>query len=230
MQLCSRLARRALAIPFLASASGCFPAITHGPRIENGFIIGVTGGLASGDTHVEGDEGGIHLRQPVIGPFLGYGIAPSRPDLPGFYLGAAVPVFFPATQIDAFLQLPPAWTGRLSMGAGGVASLDGVTGYTMLGGQFNATAGWHVGAGFGTRQSSSRFQSSSPAWLGSAAIEAASGHLRTQFFLQFADGRIPGSCFNDPLTSREVCSRGERATAMTLGVSLARHQRSVRTP
>ena len=40
MPVCSCLARRALAILFLASVAGCFPAITHGPKVENGFIVG----------------------------------------------------------------------------------------------------------------------------------------------------------------------------------------------
>jgi hypothetical protein len=221
------LVSRTPATFLLALACGCFPAITHGPKIENGFIVGVTGGSVSGNTHAEADEGGIYLRQPVLGAFIGYGHAPTRRELPGFYLGAAVPLFFPAAQVDAFLQAPPGLTGPLSAGVGAIASGDGTAGYTMLGGQLNRTTAWHVGAGYGSRRSSSSFQSSSPAWMGSAAIETATGYLRTQIFLQIANGRTPGYCFDDPAGHSSRCTLGERAHAMTLGISLGRHERNV---
>jgi len=218
------LARR-LTTGVLTFGCGCFPAITHGARVEDGVIVGVTGGLGSGDTHVEGDEGGIRLRQPIIGPFVGYGSAPARRDLPRFYVGAAVPVFFPLAQVDAYMQLPPAWTGPVAMGVGAVASSEGVTGYALLGGDLNQTSSWHIGAGYGRRQSSSRFQSSSGAWVGSAAIESAHGYLRTQVFLQGAVGNLPGSCFDDPAAHRSTCTRGEHTSAVALGVTLGRHQK-----
>jgi len=209
----------------LAITCGCFPAMTHGARIEDGFIVGLTGALASGETHVEGDEGGIRLREPIIGAFIGYGSAPIRRDLPRFYVGAAVPVFFPLAQIDAYIQLPPAWTGSLAVGAGGVASIEGATGYALVGGEINPSTAWHVGAGYGRRNSSSTSQSSSPAWVGSATVEMARGYLRTQMFLQVASGEIPGQCFNDPVIRRSTCTRGEHRSAAALGISLARHQR-----
>jgi hypothetical protein len=206
-------------------ACGCFPAITHGARIEDGWVAGLTGGLALGETHVEGDEGGIRLRQPIIGPFVGYGNAPAQASQPRFYIGAAVPVFFPLAQIDAYAQLPPAWTGSLALGAGAVASSEGVTGYALMGGDLNPASAWHIGAGYGRRTSSSRFQSSSPAWVGSAGIEMASGYLRTQLFVQAAVGNRPGSCFDDPVSHRSTCTRGENANAAALGVTVGRHQK-----
>ena len=221
------LARR-LATGILAGVCGCFPAITHGARVEDGLIVGLTGGLGSGDTHVEGDEGGIRLRQPIIGPFVGYGSAPVRRDLPRFYVGAAVPVFFPLAQVDAYLQLPPAWTGPFALGVGAVASTEGVTGYALVGGDLDQTTAWHIGAGYGRRESSSRFQSSSGAWVGSAAIESAHGYLRTQVFLQAAVGNLPGSCFDDPVSQRSMCTRGEHSGAVALGVTLGRHQQKRR--
>lgn len=223
-----RTPRRVIAAIGLSCVSGCFPALTHGARVEDGWIVGVMAGSTSGDTHVEGDEGGIHLRQAVIGPFVGFGTAPTRPTLPGYYIGAAVPLFFPVTQVDGYLQLPPAWTPHVATGIGGTASLDGAHGYAMVGGDFDRTTSWYVAGGYGSRQSSSRFQSTSPAWFGNGGVVIATGYLRTQLFAEFATGRIPGSCFTDPVTHAEVCDRGEPARAFSIGVSLGRQQHNAR--
>src|ERR1043166_5905397 len=117
----------------LTGTTACFPSIMHGPRVENGATFGITAASTTGDTHTEGDEGGIHLRTGILGAYAGYGWAPATTSRPGFYLGATVPVFFPATQIDAYMQLPPAWTGPLQGGFGVSTDLEGATGYTQLG-------------------------------------------------------------------------------------------------
>jgi hypothetical protein len=219
-----RASIRAIGSIILACACACFPAVTHSARVEEGWIAGVMAGTTSGDTHVEGDEGGIHLRQAAIGPFVGYGSAAARPREPGYYVGAVVPVFFPLAQLDAYLQVPPALTGSVATGLGLTASTEGLHGYGMLGADLDRRTSWYVAGGYGSRQSSSRFQSSSPAWFGNAGIVLASGYLRTQVFAQFAGGRIPGSCFDDPTTRTRVCDRGEQAHAFSLGISLGRQQ------
>lgn len=220
--------RRISASAILLLACGCFPAVTHGARIEEGWIGGIMAGTTSGDTHVEGDEGGIHLRQAAIGPFFGFGSASSRPTEPGYYLGAVVPLFFPAAQVDAYLQLPPIVTGPAAAGVGVTASAEGTHGYGMLGADFNRMTSWYVAGGYGSRRSSSSFQTTSPAWFGNAGIIIASGYLRTQLFAQFATGRIPGSCFNDPGTQTQTCSLGEHARALSAGISLGRQQHNAR--
>jgi hypothetical protein len=230
LTLADRFSLRFAAAIGLVGACGCFPAVTHGARIEDGWIAGLMAGTTAGDVHVEGDEGGIHLRQAVIGPFVGYGTAPARPTQPGYYIGTVVPVFFPATQIDAYVQLPPAWTPHFAAGLGGTASFESVHGYGMLGGDLDPTISWYVAGGYGSRQSSSRFQSTSPAWFGNAGIIIASGFLRTQLFVQSAAGRIPGSCFTDPITQANVCDRGEQAHAVSFGLSLGRQQHHARQP
>jgi hypothetical protein len=207
---------------------GCFPALTHGARVEDGWISGVIAGTTSGDTHVESDEGGVHLRQATIGPFVGYGSAPTRPSQPGFYIGAVVPIFFPFAQVDAYLQLPPALTGPVATGVGLTAYAEGVHGYAMFGGDFDRTTSWYLAGGYGSRQSSSSFQSTSPAWFGNAGMIMASGYLRTQLFVQFAGGRIPGTCFDDPATREHTCDLGEHAQAISVGVSLGRQQHNAR--
>jgi hypothetical protein len=223
-----RVTPRIIAAIGLLCVSGCFPAVTHGARVEDGWIVGMMAGSTSGDTHVEGDEGGIHLRQAVIGPFVGFGSAPDRPTQPGYYIGAAVPVFFPFTQLDGYLQLPPAWTPHFATGLGGTASLEGAHGYAMVGGDFDRARSWYFAGGYGSRQSSSQFQSTSPVWFANGGIIMASGYLRTQLFAQFATGRIPSSCFTDPTTHADVCDRGEQARALSIGLSLGRQQHNAR--
>ena len=86
------MAKKVVALFCALILGACFPAVTHGPRVEPGFTAGVTGAYTTGDTHVEGDEGGIHLRQGVIGPYAGYGWSAASARSPRLYLGVAVPV------------------------------------------------------------------------------------------------------------------------------------------
>jgi hypothetical protein len=214
---------RALTGVLLAGVAGCFPAITHGPRIEDGLVVGVTGAIPRGPEHVEGDAGGIRLRNPVGGPYAGFGVAPARPQDPGYYIGVAVPLLFPMTQVDAFIQLPPAWTGPLSAGVGTIVSVEHVDGYAMLGGQIDRLTAWHIGLGYGTRWPESN-KTTSAAWVGSLALEKAHGRLRTQFFAQFAHGRPQESCPDYP--GAPPCVAPPRETAAAFGMSIGRHSRS----
>src|SRR5687767_7117917 len=84
----------------LAATAACFPAVTHGPRVESGLSVGATGAVTYGPTHVEGDEGGINLREGVVGPYVGYGWAPTSPNRAGAYIGLAVPLLFTLRQGD----------------------------------------------------------------------------------------------------------------------------------
>jgi hypothetical protein len=208
-----------------AATAACFPAVTHGPRVESGLSVGATGAVTYGPTHVEGDEGGINLREGVVGPYVGYGWAPSSPGRAGAYIGLAVPLLFTLAQVDVYVQAPPAWTGPLSAGAGVVASPEGVHGYGQVGRVSDRGLGWYLTGGYGRRESWSTAQSSSPAWFGGAAIQLATGRFRTHLFVQGADGRIPGNCFTESPSGPEVCARGERARAVALGATLGWHSR-----
>lgn len=221
---------RRLAPLAMLLVAACFPTITHGPRVEKGFVFGVTGASTTGDTHVEGDEGGIHLRGGVFGPFLGYGWTSDDRRKPAAYLGLAVPAFFPYAQADLYVQAPQAWTGPLAAGIGGVGSIEGGSAYGQLGFQPQRGIGWQMMGGYGVRTSSSDFQSSSPAWIGSVGLSLATGHFRGMLFVQGADGRAPGNCFTDPSTHSQQCDTGPHARAVSFGVSLGRHQRNVGAP
>ena len=216
----------------LAATAGCFPAITHGPRVEPGLTAGVTGAYTRGPEHVEGDEGGIELRSGAVGPYVGYGWAPpdrgrgqaASPASPRLYLGVMGPVLFTFAQLDAFVQAPPAWTGPLSAGAGLVASTEGVHVYGQAGRVSDRGRGFYLTGGYGRRQSWSRVEGSSPAWFGGAAVQLAAGHARAQLFVQGATGRIPGDCTAERGEPRS-CAPGERAHSVALGASLGWHRR-----
>lgn len=206
----------------LAGSTGCFPVIMHGARVETGTSFGLTATTTGGDEHVEGDEGGIHLRSGIIGAYLGHGWAPTSSKNPGFYLGIAVPVLFPATQVDAYLQAPPAWTGSLQAGVGVTGDWEGAHGYAMLGKQDDRGIGWSLHAGYGQRGASSDFLGRSPAAIaGGAGHFAFWKHGRAQVYVQGAQGREPESCFSDPpgSTTRR-CTPGQRVQALTGGVAV----------
>lgn len=212
------------AIPLFAVAlGGCFPAITHGPRIEPGASAGLVASVTTGATHTEGDEGGIRLRQGVIGAYGNYGWAAARRK-PGASIGVAVPIFFPLTQIDLFVEAPRGWLPR--EGAAGVGLVVDAMSFSAYGevGQIGAgNNGWFLIGGYGRRQSNSRFESASPAWYGGGAVQIASSWTRTRLFVQFASGRDPGDC---PVDGSSGCSLGRRASAVSTGVSLGWQQRA----
>jgi hypothetical protein len=209
--------------------TACFPTIVHGPRVENGVVFGVTAATTSGDTHVEGDEG-LRLRTGTLGPFIGQGWVSADPHKPATYLGLVVPLFIPYSQLDLYVQAPPAWTGAFAAGLGATASIEGGSLYSQFGFQPDRGLGWQAMAGYGVRTSSARDQSVSPAWVGNVGLSLASGHFRGLLFVQGADGRAPGNCFTEAATQTRHCDTGARGRAVSIGVSLGRHQRNVGQP
>ena len=221
-------ARRFASIGLLF-VTACFPTITHGPRVEKGLAFGLTAATTSGDTHTEGDDG-VALREGTFGAFIGHGWESTNRRKPSAYFGVVVPVFVPYAQADLYLQFPQAWTGTLAAGLGATGSVDGGSLYSQFGFQPERGLGWQAMAGYGVRTSTSRDQSTSPAWVGNVGLSFASGHFRGLLFVQGADGRAPGNCFTEPVTQSRHCDTGAHGRAISIGVSLGRHQRNVGAP
>ncbi|MGH9888143.1 MAG: hypothetical protein ACREBE_21600 [bacterium] len=217
---------RLITVAWLAGTAGCFPVITHGARVEKGASIGLAATTTGGDTHTEGDEGGIYLRTGPVGAYAGYGWEPTSSNNPGFYLGVAVPVLFPATQVDAYLQAPPAWTGALQAGIGGTVNYESGHAYAILGRQDAGGTGWSAHAGYGVRGASSSFLGRSPALFGGGAAHFAfRRHGRLQLYMQGAWGRDPESCFSDPPgAATRRCTPGRSSRALTAGAALGWHK------
>jgi hypothetical protein len=202
----------------------CFPAVAHGPRIEPGLAAGLTASVSAGPRHTEGDEGGIRLRQGVIGVYGGQGWAARRPTAPSAYVGVAIPVFFPLTQVDLFVEAPRAWLpAHGAAGLGVVLDVEGFSAYGQAGRITDAGNGWFLTGGYGRRSSWARHETASPAWFGGAAVQLANRWSRTRLFVQGATGRDPGPCSTAPGIAG--CVDGRRTTALAAGVSLGWQQR-----
>jgi hypothetical protein len=195
----------------------------HGARVENGASFGLTASTTSGDTHTEGDEGGIHLRSGIIGGYAGYGFPPESATNPGLYVGVAVPVLFPGTQVDVYFQAPPAWTSPLQAGIGFTADLESANGYAMLGRQNERGSGWSLHAGYGVRGAASDLLGRSPAlFVGGAVHLPFARHGRAQGYIQTAQGRDPENCFTGSTIGR--CTPGRPTRALTAGVAVGWHR------
>jgi hypothetical protein len=205
------------------STGACFPAVTHGPRVESGLTAGATlGGTAGSPRYTVGDAGGIRLRNAVKGAYLGYGRAASTPRS----LGAFAAVSVPAMQLDTYLQLPASRTGAFVGGFGVVAGPNSVMPYLQAGQVTAEGHGWWTSLGYGRYAPDDLSLCPSRAWTGTAAIQQAHGPFRTQFYLQGATGRIPGPRRPDPPS----CAPGETGQALALGVSLGWQFRRGSTP
>jgi hypothetical protein len=217
---------RFAAVVCLAGSAGCFPVVMHGARVEQGASIGLTAATTGGDTHTEGDEGGIYLRTGNIGAYAGYGWESTSATNPGFYLGIAVPVLFPATQVDAYLQAPPAWTGPVQAGIGAAVNYESAHAYAMLGRQNDLGTGWSLHAGYGDRGAASSFLGRSPAFVaGGAGHFTFARHGRLQVYVQGALGRDPEDCLSDPPGSTiRLCTPGRPSRALAAGVALGWHK------
>lgn len=215
-RLMHRVMRATVASGLALCVSACFPAITHGPRIDNGPALGISGSIPGGPTYTEGDEGGIRLRTGMTGAHVGYGWAAKTPNHPGVYTSLTVPVLYPLAQAELFFQAPPAWTKRYSAGVGVTASID-ITDVVAQFGEINDEgSGWFVTQGVGRRRVS-EFYSVSMVSLSGLAYQFTRGNGRGYLFAQYAVGRRPESCSYYPTKS---CPAGERTQAFSAGVSV----------
>lgn len=210
----ARFAAFTIVLLVAGSSTACFPAITHGPRIDPGLTLGATVSTTGGPTYTEGDDGGIHLRQGQIGLHAGYGWEPATPSRPGFFAGVAIPVFFPAAQVDLFVQAPPAWSGRFAAGVGVNADAEREDLHVQFGRISDAGNGWFLMQGIDRRRPGT-FYSTSTVSVTGAALQFTSRAARTYVFAQYATGRTPGVCVSEP-----EC-RGDPSKALALGVTIA---------
>lgn len=199
------------------SVSACFPPVIHGPRIDDGLSIGGSVAITRGPTYTEGDFGGVRLRHGHVGLHTAYGWEPTSPDRPGFLAGIAVPIFFPALQMDLYMQLPPAWTRAYAGGLGVSGGIEERYVYGQFGRISNTGQGWFLTQGVGHRARGT-IRGSSSVSLSGVAAQFTRRSLRTYVHLQFAYGREPGSCPSSANTS--PCIPGEQSHAVSLGTTM----------
>ena len=208
----------ALAAPAL---SGCFAAVLHGPEVERGVVGGLTGMVASGPTYTEGDAGGIRLRNPPVGLSLGHGWAAPTRRSPGVFVGAHVPVLFPAAQLDLYVQVPRAWTGASAGGVGVNVDLERVHPYAQWGRVDARGSGWYLLQGVSVRQRD-QFETRSVAWVPGVGTQFGHPRATVHLFALAAFGRIPGRCL--PYAVERGCVPGARSHALSAGATVLAHR------
>jgi len=137
---------RRFALAALPALFACAPAITHGPRVEPGPSLMLTGGMPRPlCTHWADCHGGA---TPTLGAGVRYGFVPPRAEAAPVLVGLTVPVLDPlGTELDAFVQAPA--EGAWVWGGGALASVRHLMPY-MEAGRMPAGGGngWYLSAGY----------------------------------------------------------------------------------
>ena len=208
--------RVAFGVAALASQVACFPAMLHGPRVEEGLSMTINVTRAMGPTHTEGDNGGIRLRNGTAGLGVGRGWRGTTPTNASFFVGAYVPVTVLAAQLDLFAQAPAAWTGPTSGGVGVNVARDHLAPYVQWGVVSDSGSGWSVIQGINVRHDTNE-QDGQVSWMPGAAAHVGLGQQRLHFYVLGAFGRLNSTCFTP--TGGRLCA-GDRAYALLAGLSV----------
>ena len=130
----------------LLALAGCAPAVYHGPRVEKGASLMMTGGIPRplcddwSDCH-----GGV---TPTLGAGVRYGWITGQSAGPAYEVGALVPVWDPlGLELDGYVQAPSprSWVG----GAGMMASARHLMPYAELGQMpLGGGDGWYLSLGY----------------------------------------------------------------------------------
>ena len=215
-----------ICVSALASQAACFPAMLHGPRVERGFALSANVSMAAGPTHTEGDEGGLRLRNGTAGLGLGYGWRAAKRKQPSVFVGAYVPIAFPAAQLDVFTQAPEAWTGPTSGGVGVNVAWDHVAPYLQWGMVNARGSGWSILQGVSVRTDENE-QDGQVAWTPGVAAHFGLGQQRVYLYAMGAFGRLNRTCFSE--TGSRICA-GDRSYALLAGLAYEYHFWKAATP
>src|SRR5215213_2195006 len=138
--------RTRFALAALPALFACAPAVTHGPRVEPGPSLMMTGGaprpLCSNATNCHAGA------TPTFGAGVRYGFVPERAPTPPLMVGVTVPVFDPAAaELDGFVQAPS--PGAWAWGGGALVSRRHLMPYLEAGRMPPGGGdGWYLSAGY----------------------------------------------------------------------------------
>jgi len=133
---------RRFAVAAFPALFACAPVVTHGPRVEPGLSLTLTGGIPRTLCSTDCIAGVI----PTFGAGARYGWAAEAPGRPSFQLGALVPIWDPvALELDPFVQAPTrdAW----AFGVGALASARHLLPYVEVGKLPPGGEGWYLSLG-----------------------------------------------------------------------------------
>ncbi|MFL5382273.1 MAG: hypothetical protein ACJ8GN_07135 [Longimicrobiaceae bacterium] len=137
---------RRFAFAALPALFACAPAVTHGPRVEPGPSLVMTGGVPRPLCDEWSDcHGGV---TPTFGAGVRYGRVPRDAGAPAWMAGLTVPVFDPAAvELDGFVQAPS--PGAWVWGGGALASVRHLMPYAEVGRMpAGGGDGWYLSAGY----------------------------------------------------------------------------------
>ena len=100
----------------LPLTAACAPMIPHGPDVKPGFSVGASAALGTGPTYENGDDPGPFYRGAVL-VNSAYGLRSENGSLPAIRVAAQSPTD-EAVGTDVYVQVPPAWLGRMAGGVG----------------------------------------------------------------------------------------------------------------
>jgi len=138
--------RTRVALAALAALFACAPAVTHGPRVEPGMALMMTGGMPRPlcaeftDCHAGAT--------PTFGAGVRYGFMPRSAEGAPVLVGVTVPVFdIVAAELDAYVQAPS--TGAWAWGGGALVSARHLMPYAEVGRMpAGGGDGWYLSAGY----------------------------------------------------------------------------------
>jgi hypothetical protein len=135
--------RTLLMLLALACAAACAPMATHGPRVQPGTTLVVTGGggLPACDTTVCDLD---LIPQAALGVRTG---RPATVTRPGFSVGANLALNILSSEVDLYAQAPTGFT-RLDMGAGVLLGAAHTMPYVQLGRMLEDGSGFYTTQGF----------------------------------------------------------------------------------
>ena len=137
---------RRFALAALPALFACAPAVTHGPRVEPGMSLMMTGGIPR---PLCAEFTNCHAgATPTFGAGVRYGFVPRSEGGAPVLVGLTVPVFdVVATELDAYVQAPSA--GAWAWGGGALASTRHLMPYAEVGRMpAGGGDGWYLSAGY----------------------------------------------------------------------------------
>jgi hypothetical protein len=223
---------RRFTLAALPALFACAPAVTHGPRVEPGASLMMTGGmprpLCAQSTDCSAGA------TPTFGAGVRYGFVPRSAGGAPVLVGLTVPVFdVLATELDAFVQAPS--TSAWAWGGGALASTRHLMPYAEVGRMpAGGGDGWYLSAGYahlfqdptelGPDEAFGESMARPPRWFAPGA--GARVNLRGVRWTVFANGAfgsyvkrtvtamyIPDGMTTDTLDTRE------RVSTLMLGIT-----------
>lgn len=130
-----------LALSLILLLPACIPLVTHAPRVEPRFTVGMTAALATDSALAGSIDLGNGTITPVLPPFIAFARMGWTPETSGvpvpMSLGVSVPIAVPFSiahpEADAYVQLSPAANRTLAAGAGLLVSRSYTTPYVQFG-------------------------------------------------------------------------------------------------